>query len=122
MARTSNIVRRHSLKESRTKARTDLMRIYAAAVAAVDPFRAMLRVLDGDSIRKDESGGAKSGACETVGVSENVRPLIERSHGVRLLAIGKAQRERKRLRGIEHVKELSIVSGREAFDGQASPL
>src|SRR5271155_2156312 len=67
------------------------MRIYAAAVAAVEPSRVMSRVLGGDAIRTDESGGAaKSATCAAVGVSENVRPLIEKARGVRLLAIGKA--------------------------------
>jgi len=65
------------------------MRIYAAAVAAVDPHRVMSRVL-GDAISNDESGAARSVIYGTVGVSENVRSRIERASGVRLLAIGKA--------------------------------
>jgi glycerate 2-kinase len=66
------------------------MRIYAAVVAAVEPYRVMSRVLGGDAIRSDESGATKSETYAAVDVSENVRSRIERAHGVRLLAIGKA--------------------------------
>jgi len=57
----------------RSLARADLMRIYAAAVAAVEPRRAMSRALNGDA------AGAKE-----------VAAIIERANGVRLLAVGKA--------------------------------
>ncbi len=63
-----------SYPPSRTGARADLMRIYAAAVAAVDPHRIIARVLSEDA----------------AGPSAVVRSLIDRVHGVRLLAIGKA--------------------------------
>ena len=55
----------------RSLARADLMRIYAAAVAAVEPRQAMSRALNGDA------AGAK-----------DVAAIIERANGVRLLAIG----------------------------------
>src|SRR5712671_2958669 len=57
----------------RSLARADLMRIYAAAVAAVEPRRAMSRALNG------VAAGAKE-----------VAAIIERANGVRLLAVGKA--------------------------------
>jgi glycerate 2-kinase len=58
---------------SRSRARADLTRIYAAAVAAVEPRRAMSRALNGD----------------VVGAND-VAAIIERAIGVRLLAVGKA--------------------------------
>jgi len=57
----------------RSRVRADLMRIYAAAVAAVEPHRVMSRALDGDA----------DGTAE-------VAAKIERAKGVRLLAVGKA--------------------------------
>ncbi len=57
----------------RSRARADLMRIYAGAVAAVEPRRVMARALNGDA-----------------DTSENVPAIIERANGVRLLAVGKA--------------------------------
>ncbi len=57
----------------RSRARADLMRIYAAAVAAVEPRRVMARALNGDA-----------------DTAENVPVIIERANGVRLLAVGKA--------------------------------
>ena len=58
---------------SRSRVRADLMRIYAAAVAAVEPHRVMAQALRGD-------------ADATAGVPAK----IERAKGVRLLAVGKA--------------------------------
>ena len=62
----------------RTRARADLMRIYAAAVAAVEPRRVMSRALTGGAIGTQNLP------------SLDVPSIIERAHGVRLLAVGKA--------------------------------
>ena len=57
----------------RSRVRADLMRIYAAAVAAVEPRRVMSRALRGEA-----------------DATEDVPAKIERAEGVRLLAVGKA--------------------------------
>lgn len=57
----------------RGRARADLMRIYAAAVAAVEPHRVMSRAL--------------TGAADA---TADVGTIIENASGVRLLAVGKA--------------------------------
>ena len=58
---------------SRSRARADLMRIYAAAVAAVAPRRVIAQ--------------AFTGALPS---AKNVSSIVARSQGVRLLAVGKA--------------------------------
>ena len=60
---------------SRSKARTDLLRIYAAAVSAADPRRVMARALSGEA-----EGGAQ------------VPEQIAGAAGIRLIAVGKAAR------------------------------
>jgi glycerate 2-kinase len=61
------------------------MRIYAAAVAAVEPGRVMARALSG----AEPIGGAGDSQA-IVDASVDVRSRIERAGGVRLLAVGKA--------------------------------
>jgi glycerate 2-kinase len=60
---------------SRSRARANLLRIYAAAVSAVDPRRVMARALDGEA-----DGGVQ------------VREAIVEAAGIRLIAVGKAAR------------------------------
>jgi glycerate 2-kinase len=108
----------------RTKARTDLVRIYAAAVAAVDPYRVMWRVLGGEAIRADdESAAAKSGARGAVGMHQDARPLM---HGVRLLAIGKAAigmaAAAEQNLGDRMIEGLAIAPASIATDAEASGL
>ena len=59
----------------RSRARTDLLRIYAAAVSAADPRRVVARALDGDV-----EGGAQ------------VPETIAQAAGIRLIVVGKAAR------------------------------
>ena len=58
---------------SRSRARTDLLRIYAAAVSAADPRRVVARALDGEV-----EGGAQ------------MLEAIAQAAGIRLIAVGKA--------------------------------
>jgi glycerate 2-kinase len=90
----------------RSRARADLIRIYAAAVAAVEPRRVMSLALHGDA-----------------DTTEKVPAIIERASGVRLLAAGKAAigmaaaaEERLRDRLIEGlaIAPASLVSGADA--------
>jgi glycerate 2-kinase len=60
---------------SRSRARANLLRMYAAAVSAVDPRGVMARALDGEA-----DGGAQ------------VREAIAEAAGIRMIAVGKAAR------------------------------
>ena len=63
------------IASSRSRARANLLRIYAAAVSAADPRRVMARALDGEA-----DGGAQ------------VPEAIAKAAGIRLIAVGKAAR------------------------------
>ena len=62
---------------ARSRARADLMRIYAAAVAAVAPRRVIAQAITG-------------AAVDAEGVPANLTAMLARARGVRLLAVGKA--------------------------------
>ncbi|HEY1851634.1 MAG TPA: DUF4147 domain-containing protein, partial [Candidatus Binataceae bacterium] len=69
------------------------MRIYAAAVAAVDPRRVMSRVLSGDAGAAANAAGVIGEPGTTASAEEsrlNVSSMIERATAVRILAVGKA--------------------------------
>ncbi|MBI3760112.1 MAG: DUF4147 domain-containing protein [Deltaproteobacteria bacterium] len=61
------------------------MRIYAAAVAAIEPYRVMSRALSGA-----ESIGGAGDSQAIASASMDVHSRIEQASGVRLLAVGKA--------------------------------
>jgi glycerate 2-kinase len=69
------------------------MRIYAAAVAAVDPRRVVSQALSIDASAQSNAAGmiGEAGAAASAEESRiNVPSMIERASGVRLLAVGKA--------------------------------
>src|SRR5271167_2225237 len=94
---------------SRSRARADLIRIYAAAVAAVAPRRVMAQALTG-----------------TTTGAENVPAIIARARGVRLLAVGKAAlgmaAEAEQRLGDRIVEGLAIAPAASVADGNAPAL
>jgi glycerate 2-kinase len=97
----------------RSRARADLMRIYAAAVAAVAPRRVMSQALV----------GATAGA-ENVPV--NLPEILARAQGVRLLAVGKAAlgmaAEAEHRFGERLIEGLAIAPAARVADANATPL
>ncbi|MGH7934488.1 MAG: glycerate kinase type-2 family protein [Candidatus Binataceae bacterium] len=67
----------------RSRARADLIRIYAAAVAAVEPGRAVARAFEGAS-------AVPTGVAKNAGDATDIAAMIAGVAGVRLLAVGKA--------------------------------
>ncbi|MGD0288968.1 MAG: DUF4147 domain-containing protein [Candidatus Binataceae bacterium] len=94
---------------ARSRARADLMRIYAAAVAAVSPRGVMAQALTG-----------------TIPGAEPVPAIVSKARGVRLLAIGKAAlgmaAEAEHLLGERIIEGLVIAPADTPTDAGAAPL
>jgi glycerate 2-kinase len=104
MSQTAN-----SPPPTRSRVQADLMRIYAAAVAAVAPRRVIARAL----------------AAEVAG-TEEVPAIVAHSRGVRLLAIGKAAlgmaAEAEHWLGDRMIEGLAIAPAANRADAGALPL
>jgi hypothetical protein len=94
---------------ARSRARADLMRIYAAAVTAVSPRGVMAQALTG-----------------TIPGAEPVPAIVSKARGVRLLAIGKAAlgmaAEAEHLLGERIIEGLVIAPTGGSSDAGAAPL
>lgn len=100
------------LPPARSRARADLMRIYAAAVAAVAPRRVIAQAFTETPVRADPPA--------------NLPEILARARGVRLLAVGKAAlgmaAEVEHRVGGRMIAGLAIAPAGSACDAGALPL